>query len=232
MPPPRSSAQALASKALVCVAVAAACTGCSATAENASREELASLGRGQGIVVGSFAIAVDYSADSEPGKRVWIRADARRTIYQLNITRRGPRGERLARYGQKVRVTPWEPAAFVKKLPAGEYEALSLDVYDGTLRSLDHRLLHANVDFHFRVEPGVVNYVGRMVVTVPQRLISGDSQVGHLVEDAEEDDLAALGWLLAEARYPLAKRLAGLQAVRFPYGKCRHPGTSGCVSAF
>ena len=162
---------------VACVALLSACGSMVST-----KEELQSVGENEGIVFGSFVINVEKGEQNESGWAFLKGQKAGDATYSVIVSERGFNPIK-GRY--VIRSTPGKEDVFVKKLPAGDYqiEKISKDGFTN---------LGVNLRVNFRVTPKQTNYIGRLTVQFPDRIVVG-SRVRADVTDAQQETVQKLG---------------------------------------
>jgi hypothetical protein len=116
---------------------------------------------------------------------------------------------------ERVRARLGETKPFVISLRPGRasLEDLELEVYDGPaawplglISATDGKRLPIGLEF--TVDPGRITYIGRIHVRVPRRLQLFASKARFKVEDASEEDRAAMQTLVELSRLPVETVLA------------------------
>ena len=160
-----------------CIALLSGCGSMVST-----KEELQSVGENEGIVFGSFIITVEKGEQNESGWAFLKGQKAGDATYSGIGSERGLNPIK-ARY--TIRSTPGKEDIFVKKLPAGDYqiEKISKDGFTN---------LEVNLRVNFRVTPKQTNYIGRLTVQFPDRIMVG-SRVRANVTDAQQETVQKLG---------------------------------------
>lgn len=127
-----------------------------------SKDDVANLSGGEGVVLGSIIIKADESKEKDlPTAFI---ANNRTTESDMKVVLR--KNELLSvRYTLPASAN--QPMPFIKKLPAGNYKLDTIQIKTSGLVSMD---LSANLNILFDVKPGQVTYIGNVEIYLPPRV--------------------------------------------------------------
>jgi len=160
-----------------CLWLAAA--GCRSTPTDAGAEDRPD----HGVAIGSILVAIDRGGDLAR-KGHFSGYDAASLTYELSLQQDSGRGfaTPLLSNLKPFEVVADEERVFAVSLHGGEYQF-------SRLSPEERGLLYIVLDTHFRVVPGEIRYIGRLVVIVPERFGFGAGLV-VAVEDGGRETLA------------------------------------------
>jgi hypothetical protein len=176
---------------LVLASSLAACGGVHRQPLHVSPEEVAQIGKGEGIVLGSFLIHVEADgADASLPKRL-LSAKTMDASYSIEVTeyRETNFFGKEEKYITHARAD--EESTFVARLPAGHYFMGDMVVSEDKALHLGTNEFRANVGGDFFVTAGQTIYIGRLVFELPARIGEGTPCTAR-VEDARDWTLANL----------------------------------------
>ena len=151
-----------------------------------SSKELQSIGDNEGVVMGSFLLNVEQGNKNESG---WAFLKGRKTAnsdYSLSI--RAKKYYVLGNFdtSYSIDVKPEEEFTFIKKLPAGVYEVVSIKQL-----GFSNLSLRPGEAIIFEVKPGKTIYIGRLTAYFPYRM-NGFRSVRLGVTDAKDEAITSL----------------------------------------
>lgn len=141
-------------------------------------------GRDEGIVFGSVKLIVAREDPNESPLAFLGNSKARELDYRVWISEKGGSPLKLQ---HSVLATPGNESHFVKKLPAGTYRMDYLRPSGLLVPQLSFGL-----GLDFDVKPMEVTYVGRVIVSLPNRIGVGGGRYSIAVQDARQDAVDAL----------------------------------------
>lgn len=178
---------------------------------NSSKEELRNLGANEGVVVGSVLITVEGGDTNESGLASHFARKADELEYSVSISETGSNPPKVT---YTLPATPGKEAFFVKILPAGNYKMVNIrptGALTPTL-ALTPTALVFPLGPSFNIKPQKVSYIGKLVVTLPNRIMMG-SPYQFTVQDAQQETIDKLKndypSIMANAVKELAKRDEG-----------------------
>lgn len=159
-------------------------SGCASTMSS-SKEELQGVGDKEGVVIGSVLLTAIKGDENESGWAFLKGRKASDLTYAIMISDSGYDHPFKKRY--KIPATTGKEEIFIKKLPAGNYNMDSIGIvdWDGSQR-LTFRLL-----INFEVKPQQTTYIGKLVVSLPDRL-RGGSPAKFDILDAQQEMIEKL----------------------------------------
>lgn len=143
-----------------------------------SKEELGSIGQDEGIVVGSVLLTLAQGETNESGWAFLKGRKAGDLEYEVAFSKK--KDSVLPGTTYTLPAIPGKEAFFVKKLPAGNYQMVSI----GPTGFLAPTLLRFPLDLSFKVTPQKTTYIGKLVVVLPDRLGPG-GRFRFSVQDAQ-----------------------------------------------
>ena len=157
-------------------------SGCASM--TSSNEELQSVGDKDGVVVGSVLLTAAQGATNESGWAFLGGRKAAELEYSVAVSEAGFNPLKLT---YTLPATPGKEEFFVKKLPAGSYTMVSLSP-TGFLAPTG---LTFPLGLGFDVKPQKVSYIGRLVVTFPDRIRAG-VRFRFAIQDAQQEAIEKL----------------------------------------
>jgi len=149
-----------------------------------SKEELQSIEGNEGVVIGSVLLTVVQGVANESGLAFLGGRKAGELEYAVAVSKTGSDPFKLT---YSLPATPVKEEFFVKKLPAGNYK---MDNIKPT-GFLAPTLLTFPVGLSFTVKPREVTYIGRLLVTFPDRIRSG-STFRIAIQDTQQETIEKL----------------------------------------
>ncbi|MGC2520341.1 MAG: hypothetical protein WA373_14690 [Burkholderiales bacterium] len=156
-------------------------SGCASM--TSSNEELRSIGESEGIVVGSVLLTVAQGDANESGWAFLKGRKAGELEYSVAISETGFNPLKAT---YTLPAIPGKEAFFVKKLPVGNYTMGNI----GPTGFLAPQLTFP-LGLSFTVKPQKINYIGKLVVTLPDR-IGGGGRFGFTIQDAQQETIDKL----------------------------------------
>lgn len=160
--------------------------GCAPTLRM-SKEDLSSIGPGEGLVFGSLIIKAEKPAEGDsPGLSKTL--DKTKWYIKIENHKDSPVKKFLSPFGGKsiTAIANGAEVPFIAKLPAGRYQFENL-VENGWGATLEGYMRAS-----FNVGSGQNLYIGRLVLTLPNHSNPYWMGVGVAIEDAEEETIALL----------------------------------------
>ena len=157
-------------------------SGCASM--NSSKEELQGIETNEGIVVGSVLLTVAQGDANESGWAFLKGRKASELEYSVAISESEFNPFKPT---YTLPATPGKEALFVKKLPAGSYKMSSI----GPTGFLAPTGLSFPLNLRFEVKPQTISYIGKLVVTLPDR-ISGGRRFEFAIQDAQKETIDKL----------------------------------------
>lgn len=169
-------------------------SGCASM--NSSKEELQSVGENEGIVVGSVLLTLPQEKANESAWAFLRGRKAGGVEYQVMVDKFDPAAAArnfIQSFGffdksYYLQATLGKEVYFVKKLPAGKYWIRNI----GPIGPFVPTDMLFRLELAFDVKPQTLSYIGKLVVTLPDRL-GFDSRVEFTVQDAQQEMIARLG---------------------------------------
>jgi hypothetical protein len=156
-------------------------SGCASM--TSSKEELQSLRENEGIVIGSVLLTAAKGDTEESGWAFLRGRKAGELEYSVSISETGFNPLKTT---YSVPAIPGKEEVFIKKLPVGSYNMNELKP-SGLLAPQ----LRLSLDIHFSVKPRQTSYIGKLVVSFPDRITAG-SPVRVEIMDAQVETVERL----------------------------------------
>lgn len=135
-----------------------------------TKEELKNLADNEGVVVGSIFLTAQKLNKNEPKWDFLKGGVTEERAYTVYFTKKKPNSKWAEPYMMTVK--PGQEEIFIKKLPAGDYMIDYLEPAK-TLMIFSAYPVFINLKYKFKVKPRQTSYIGKFVVNLPDRLISG-----------------------------------------------------------
>ena len=150
-------------RAIPAVTALALITGCASMVS--TKEELQSLSQNEGVVIGSVLLTVEKGSQNESGWAFLKGRKAGELDWSVSIQESGfnPLATTYS-----VPAEPGKEAIFIRKLPAGSYDMSRVRPVGLFVPNL-----YLSLGIHFTVKPGQTSYIGKLAVTLPDRIMLG-----------------------------------------------------------
>ena len=183
---------------------------------NSSKEELRNIGESEGVVIGSVLLSVAQGDANESGWSFLKGRKASELEYAISISDTEA-GFNPLEVIYSLPAIPGKETFFIKKMPVGKYK---MDNVKPT-GMLAPTLLTFPLGLRFTVKPKQVSYIGKLVMTLPDR-ISGGSSFDFAIQDAQLETIDKLGNDYPSIVSNVVKELAGNEQ-----GQQAVPGNTG-----
>lgn len=160
-----------------------------------SQADIRTLTENEGVVIGSIFVRV-AEAPIDSSWRQERRLE--RTVWLFELEK-----ENNPLLKRNIRVQPGVERHFVEKLRSGRY-------YFRRMSGVVFTHAYVPLGIHFSVTPQTITYLGRIEVTVPQRVI--ERKVSYRVVDAEAGTLEILKTQYPQYATEVTKRLVNAQS--------------------